>query len=47
MKIVSSNGGQNNANTTQDRTFYYEVFPSNQLKQDYGWKAKDVTPGYQ
>ncbi|MBC7886751.1 MAG: insulinase family protein [Ferruginibacter sp.] len=31
MKIVSSNGGQNNANTTQDRTFYYELFPSNQL----------------
>jgi len=31
MKIVSANGGQNNANTTQDRTFYYEVFPSNQL----------------
>lgn len=31
MKLVSSNGGQNNANTTQDRTFYYEVFPSNQL----------------
>ncbi len=31
MKIVSSNGGQNNANTTQDRTFYYEVFPSNQV----------------
>src|ERR1700712_2021903 len=32
MKIVPSNGGQNNANTTQDRTFYYEVFPSNQFK---------------
>src|SRR6476660_10466750 len=32
MKIVSKNGGQNNANTTQDRTFYYEVFPSNQLE---------------
>ncbi|WP_428329955.1 M16 family metallopeptidase [Mucilaginibacter sp.] len=32
MKIVSANGGQNNANTTQDRTFYYEVFPSNQLQ---------------
>src|SRR4051812_33900811 len=32
MKIVSSNGGQNNANTTQDRTFYYEVFPSNDLE---------------
>src|SRR5687768_12558799 len=32
MKIVSSNGGQNNANTSQDRTFYYESFPSNQLE---------------
>lgn len=32
MKFVSSNGGQNNANTSQDRTFYYEVFPSNQLE---------------
>jgi zinc protease len=32
FKIVSGNGGQNNANTTQDRTFYYEVFPSNQLE---------------
>ena len=32
MKIVSANGGQNNANTTQDRTFYYEVFPSNNLE---------------
>lgn len=32
MKLVSQNGGQNNANTTQDRTFYYEVFPSNQLE---------------
>lgn len=29
FKIVSSNGGQNNANTTQDRTYYYETFPSN------------------
>ncbi|MCH5599615.1 insulinase family protein [Niabella ginsengisoli] len=32
MKIVSQNGGQNNANTSQDRTYYYEVFPSNQLE---------------
>lgn len=32
FKIVSAGGGQNNANTTQDRTFYYEVFPSNQLE---------------
>jgi predicted Zn-dependent peptidase len=31
-KIVSSNGGQENATTSQDRTFYYEVFPSNQLE---------------
>jgi len=31
FKIVSSNGGTNNANTTQDRTYYYEVFPSNNL----------------
>ena len=31
-KIVSAAGGQSNANTTQDRTFYYEVFPSNQLE---------------
>ncbi len=32
MKIVSDNGGENNANTSQDRTFYYEVFPSNDLQ---------------
>src|SRR6476620_7014716 len=25
-KIVSSNGGQDNATTSQDRTFYYELF---------------------
>lgn len=31
-KIVSSKGGQSNATTNQDRTFYYEVFPSNHLK---------------
>ena len=32
VKIVTSNGGQNNANTTDDRTYYYEVFPSNSLE---------------
>lgn len=32
FKIVSSNGGRNNANTTDDRTYYYEVFPSNNLE---------------
>ena len=30
--IVSANGGNNNANTTQDRTYYYETFPSNALE---------------
>ncbi len=29
FKIVSSHGGKNNANTTDDRTYYFEVFPSN------------------
>ena len=32
FEIVSSNGGSNNANTTNDRTYYYENFPSNNLK---------------
>ncbi|AUC21264.1 peptidase M16 [Polaribacter sejongensis] len=32
FKIVAANGGKNNANTTDDRTYYYEVFPSNNLK---------------
>ncbi len=32
FKIVSSNGGRNNANTSDDRTYYYEVFPSNNLQ---------------
>ena len=32
FKTVSSNGGVNNANTTDDRTYYYEVFPSNNLE---------------
>ncbi|HQE33345.1 peptidase M16 [Flavobacterium alvei] len=32
MKIVTANGGVNNANTTDDRTYYYEVFPSNNLE---------------
>ena len=32
MKYVSNAGGQLNANTSQDRTFYFENLPSNQLK---------------
>ena len=31
-KIVSSRGGQLNANTTQDRTYYYVSFPSNNME---------------
>ena len=30
-KIIENAGGQLNANTTFDRTFYYEILPSNQL----------------
>jgi zinc protease len=32
MKMVTANGGVNNANTSVDRTYYYEVFPSNNLE---------------
>lgn len=32
FNIVAAHGGSNNANTTQDRTYYYETFPSNNLK---------------
>ena len=32
FKYIQNAGGQNNANTSNDRTFYYEVLPSNQLE---------------
>lgn len=32
FEIVSANGGSNNANTSDDRTYYYEVFPSNNIE---------------
>ncbi|MBF8149241.1 insulinase family protein [Winogradskyella sp. F6397] len=32
MKIIPANGGTFNANTSQDRTYYFEVFPSNKLE---------------
>lgn len=32
MKTVTSNGGLLNANTSFDRTFYYEILPSNQAE---------------
>jgi len=31
-KYVTNAGGASNANTSQDRTFYYELLPSNQLQ---------------
>jgi len=31
-ELVEKNGGMLNANTSQDRTYYYEVLPSNQLE---------------
>ena len=31
-EIVEKNGGALNANTSQDRTYYYEILPSNQLE---------------
>lgn len=31
-KYIKTAGGMSNANTSQDRTFYYEVLPSNQFK---------------
>ncbi|WCO01823.1 M16 family metallopeptidase [Psychroserpens ponticola] len=30
--IVLANGGRLNANTSQDRTYYYDIFPSNKLE---------------
>ena len=32
FNIVSANGGENNAYTSSDYTYYYEVFPSNNLE---------------
>lgn len=32
FKIIEAAGGSLNANTSQDRTFYYETLPSNQLE---------------
>lgn len=32
FEIVSANGGTNNANTSDDRTYYYEIFPSNNVE---------------
>jgi predicted Zn-dependent peptidase len=41
FKIVTGNGGTNNANTSDDRTYYYEVFPSNNLELGL-WMEQNV-----
>ncbi len=43
MKLVQSAGGQLNANTSQDRTFYYEVVPSNQLELTLWMEAERMS----
>lgn len=43
FKIVTSNGGTNNANTTDDRTYYYEIFPSNNLELGLWMESERLT----
>lgn len=45
FKIVSSNGGTNNANTTNDRTYYYETFPSNNEQLGLWMEAERMKSG--
>jgi len=40
MKLVQGAGGQNNAYTTHDKTYYYEVLPSNQLQMGLWMEAE-------
>ena len=40
MRIVSGNGGENNASTSVDRTYFYEVFPSNNLELSLWMEAE-------
>lgn len=40
MKLVQAAGGQNNAYTTHDKTYYYEVLPSNQLEMGLWMEAE-------
>jgi hypothetical protein len=44
FKIVTGNGETNNANTSDDRTYYYEVFPSNNLELGL-WKLSEWWSG--
>ncbi len=40
MKLIQSNGGVLNANTSHDRTYYYEVLPSSQLEMGLWMEAE-------
>lgn len=45
FKIVQSNGGELNANTSFDRTYYYENMPSNQLELALWMEAERMLHG--
>jgi predicted Zn-dependent peptidase len=45
FKIVTGNGGTNNANTSDDRTYYYE-FPSNNLELGLWMEAERMLHPY-
>ena len=45
MKIVQASGGDLNANTWYDRTFYYEMMPSNQLELALWMEAERMLHG--
>lgn len=40
MKLIQNNGGVINANTSFDRTFYFETLPSNKLEQGLWMEAE-------
>jgi predicted Zn-dependent peptidase len=45
FKIVQSNGGELNANTWFDRTYYYEMMPANQLELALWMEAERMLHG--
>lgn len=45
MKIIQANGGELNANTSYDRTYYYEMMPSNQLELALWMEAERMLHG--
>jgi len=45
MKLIVSNGGELNANTSFDRTYYYEMMPANQLELALWMEAERMLHG--